>query len=202
MAEQKLKNKRVAILATDGVEQVELTEPRKALEDAGAETTLLSLKEGQIQGFDHLDHGERFDVDGTIAGADPGQFDAVLIPGGVANGDFLRGDEDACRFVAAIAKARKPIASICHGPWILVETGIVKGRTVTAYPTLRTDIENAGGTFVDEEVCVDAGLVTSRNPNDLPAFNSKMVEEFCEGAHDDAPQPEGRFAREGAPTGS
>jgi protease I len=192
MADQNLNGKTIAILATHGVEQVELIEPRKALEEAGAKTVLLSLEEGQIQAFDHLDHGDKLDVDGTIAGANPDDYDGVLIPGGVANGDFLRADEDACRFVAAFAETKKPIASICHGPWILVETGIVKGRTITSYPSLKTDVENAGGTWVDEEVHVDRGLTTSRNPGDLPAFNAKIIEEFAEGAHEDAPQPAAR----------
>ncbi|HEX8083403.1 MAG TPA: type 1 glutamine amidotransferase domain-containing protein [Solirubrobacteraceae bacterium] len=196
MGEKKLQGKKIAILATDGVEQVELTEPRKALEDAGAETVLVSLGEGQIQAFEHLDHAEKFDVDLLVGNATADDFDGVLIPGGVANGDFLRADEDACRFVAAFAAAKKPIASICHGPWILVETGIVKGRTITSWPSLKTDVENAGGTWVDEEVHVDAGLTTSRKPDDLAAFCAKIVEEFCEGEHEDAPQPEGRFARE------
>jgi protease I len=197
MAEQKLQGKKIAILATDGVEQVELTDPREALDDAGAETVLIGLAEGQIQGFNHLDHADTFEVDKTVKDVSADDFDGVFIPGGVANGDFLRADEDACAFVAAIAAAKKPIASICHGPWILVETGIVKGRTITSWPSLKTDVENAGGTWVDEEVHVDAGLTTSRKPDDLPAFCAKIVEEFCEGPHDDAPQPEGRFAREG-----
>ena len=197
MAEQKLTGKKIAILATDGVEQIELVEPRKALEEAGAQTELVSLEEGQIQGFEHLDHADKLDVDKTVQQASADDYDGVLIPGGVANGDFLRADEDACRFVAAFAAQKKPIASICHGPWILVETGIVKGRTITSWPSLKTDVENAGGTWVDEEVHVDGGLTTSRKPDDLPAFNAKMIEEFCEGPHDDAPQPDGRFAREG-----
>jgi protease I len=200
MADKTLEGKTIAILATDGVEQVELVEPRKALEEAGAKTELISLQEGQIQGFDHLDHADKLDVDRTVQQASADDYDGILIPGGVANGDFLRADEDACRFVAAFANARKPIASICHGPWILVETGIVKGRTITSYPSLKTDVENAGGTWVDEEVHVDSGLTTSRNPGDLPAFNAKIIEEFCEGEHDDLPQPEGRFDREGATT--
>jgi protease I len=199
MAEnKKLEGKKVAILATDGVEQVELTEPRKALEEAGATTELVSLEGGRIQAFEHLDHGDTFEVDRTVSEASADDYDALLIPGGVANGDFLRADDDAVAFTAAFAAARKPIASICHGPWVLVEAGIVKGRTITSWPSLRTDVENAGGTWVDEEVHVDAGLVTSRKPDDLPAFNAKMVEEFCEGPHEDAPQPAGRFAREGA----
>ena len=197
MAEQTLQGKRVAILATDGVEQVELTEPRKALEEAGAQTDLVSLEAGQIQGFNHLDHGDKLDVDKTVQEVSADDYDGIVIPGGVANGDFLRADKDACALVAAFAEQKKPIASICHGPWILVETGIVKGRTLTSFPALKTDIENAGGTWVDEEVHVDSGLTTSRNPGDLPAFNAKIVEELAEGKHDDLPQPEGRFAREG-----
>jgi protease I len=195
MANQTLQGKKIAILAADGVEQVELVEPRQALDDAGGETVLLSLDGKPIQAFDHLDPADKLDVDGGVGDADPDEFDGLLIPGGVANGDFLRADADACRFTAAIAQARKPIASICHGPWILVETGIVKGRTITSFPSLQTDVRNAGGNWVDEEVHVDQGLVTSRKPDDLPAFNAKMIEEFAEGAHRDAPQPAGRFAR-------
>ena len=189
-----LQGKKIAILATDGVEQVELTEPRKALDDAGATTELISLETGEIQAFNHLDHGDRLAVDKAVKDVNADDYDGVVIPGGVANGDFLRADKDACEFIAAFATTKKPIASICHGPWILVETGIVKGRTLTSFPALRTDIENAGGTWVDEEVHVDAGLTTSRNPDDLPAFCAKIVEEFAEGEHDDAPQPEGRFS--------
>ena len=197
MAEQQLNGKKIAILATDGVEQVELVEPRKALEEAGAQTELISLEEGQIQGFEHLDHADKLDVDKTVKQASADDYDGIVIPGGVANGDFLRADADACAFVAAFAEQKKPIASICHGPWILVETGIVKGRTITSWPSLKTDVENAGGTWVDEEVHVDSGLTTSRKPDDLPAFNAKIIEEFAEGEHEDLPQPEGRFAREG-----
>ena len=190
----KLDGKKIAILATDGVEQVELTEPRKAIEDAGAQTELLSLEDGEILAFNHLDHGDKFPVDKAVADASPDDYDGLVIPGGVANGDFLRADEDAVRFVAAFAQTRKPIASICHGPWILVETGIVKGRTITSWPSLKTDVENAGGTWVDEEVHVDQGLVTSRKPDDIPAFSAKAIEEFAEGAHEDLPQPTGAAA--------
>ena len=193
-----LQGMKIAILATDGVEQVELTEPRKALEGAGAETELLSLDEGEIQGFNHLDHGDKLPVDRKVADARPDEFDGLLIPGGVANGDFLRADSEAVKFVAAFAATKKPIASICHGPWILIEAGIIEGATITSWPSLRTDVENAGGTWVDEEVHVDSGLTTSRNPDDIPAFNAKIIEEFAEGAHDDAPQPDERLAREGA----
>jgi protease I len=186
-----LDGKTIGILAADGFEQVELTEPRKAIEDAGAKTEVISLQEGEILGFEHLDHGDTIAVDKAVKDASVDDYDGLLIPGGVANGDFLRADADAVSFVARFAQTRKPIASIFHGPWILVETGIVKGRTITSWPSLRTDVENAGGTWVDEEVHVDAGLVTSRKPDDLPAFSAKLIEEFAEGAHDDAPQPSG-----------
>ena len=189
-----LAGKRIAILATDGVEQVELVEPRRALDDAGAKTDLVSLQEGEIQGFEHLDHADRLPVDRTLRDASAEDYDGLLVPGGVANGDFLRADADAVRFVADFATARKPIASICHGPWVLVEAGIVKGRTVTSWPSLQTDIRNAGGTWVDEEVHVDQGLVTSRKPDDIPAFSAKAVEEFAEGRHEDMPQPSGTAA--------
>ena len=186
MTENKLQGKKVAILATDGVEQVELTEPRKALDEAGATTELVSLTAGEIQGFEHLDHADRLPVDKTVHEVSADNYDGLLIPGGVANGDLLRADEDAVKLVAAFAAAHKPIASICHGPWILVEAGIVKGRTVTSWPSLQTDIRNAGGTWVDEEVVVDAGLISSRNPGDLPAFCARLIEEIAAG--DDAGQ--------------
>jgi protease I len=194
MADKALQGKKIAILATDGVEQVELTEPRKALEEAGAQTELVSLEAGEIQGFDHLDHGDRLKVDKTLDEVSVEEYDGLLIPGGVANGDFLRADPRAVSFTAGFASAKKPIASICHGPWVLVEAGIVKGATLTSFPSFKTDIINAGGTWVDEEVVVDSGLTTSRNPDDLPAFNAKMVEEFAEGEHEDLPQPAGQAA--------
>ena len=186
---QELKNKKIAILATDGVEQVELIEPRRALDQAGATTELVSLEKGEIQGFDHLDHGDRFTVDRTLDEVSADDYDGLLIPGGVANGDFLRASEDAVSFTAAFAKAHKPIAAICHAPWVLVEAGIVEGRTITSFPSLATDVRNAGGTWVDKEVQVDQGLVTSRKPDDIPAFSAKAIEEFAEGAHEDMPQP-------------
>jgi protease I len=170
---------RIAIIATDGVEQVELTEPRRALRDAGAETVLLSLEAGEIQGFDHLDHGERFAVDGTVADADPGDYDGVLLPGGVANGDFLRADADTVRFVADVARAGKPVAAICHAPWVLIDAGLADGRRLTSYPSLQTDLRNAGATWVDEEVVVDDRVVTSRRPDDIPAFSAKAIEQFA-----------------------
>jgi protease I len=184
-----LKGKKIAILAADGVEQVELTGPREALEKAGATTELVSLEDGEILAFNHLDHGDRFTVDRTVSDAKADDYDGLLIPGGVANGDFLRADEDAVRFPKDLATAHKPIASICHGPWVLVEAGIVEGRTITSFPSLATDVRNAGGTWVDEEVHVDQGLVTSRKPDDIPAFSAKAIEEFAEGRHADMPQP-------------
>jgi protease I len=190
----KLEGKKIAILATDGVEQVELVEPRKALEDAGAATDLVSFEGGEIQGFDHLDHADKLTVDRALSDASADEYDGLLIPGGVANGDFLRADEDAVRFTADFATAGKPIAAICHAPWVLVEAGLVKGRTVTSFPSLKTDIRNAGGTWVDEEVHVDQGLVTSRKPDDIPAFSAKALEEFCEGRHEGMPQPTGTAA--------
>jgi len=181
----KLDGKKVAFLATHGVEQVELTEPRKAVENEGAETELISLESGQIQAFEHLDQGDKFDVDRTVKEADPSDYDALVQPGGVANPDFLRADEDAVAFFRAFFEAGKPVGVICHGPWMLVEAGVVDGMTVTSWPSLKTDIRNAGGNWVDEEVVVDKGLTTSRKPDDLPAFCAKIVEEFCEGKHEE-----------------
>jgi protease I len=190
----KLDGKKVAFLATDGVEEVELTEPLKAVREAGAETELISLKRGEFQGFDHLDKDQVFTADKAVRDASADDYDGLVLPGGVANPDFLRGDEDAVRFVRAFFEAKKPVGAICHGPWTLVEADVVKGRTLTSWPSLRTDIRNAGGTWVDEEVHVDQGLVTSRKPADLPAFNAKVVEELAEGRHADAPAPAGAHA--------
>jgi protease I len=181
MAEQKLQGKKVAIIAADMVEQVELVEPRKALEAAGATTELVSLEPGEIQGFNHFDKADKHKVDKTIEEAEASDYDALMIPGGVGNPDQLRGDENVVSFVQEFFKAGKPVAAICHAPWVLVEAGVVRGRKLTSWPTLQTDIRNAGGNWVDEEVVVDEGLVTSRKPDDIPAFNKKMVEEFCEG---------------------
>jgi protease I len=183
MAEQKLKGKKVAIIAADMFEQVELVEPRKALDDAGAETVLISLKPGEIQGFNHFEPADKLKVDRAIEEADAGDYDALMIPGGVGNPDQLRGDENIVSFVRDFFEAGKPVAAICHGPWVLVEAGVVRDRKVTSWPTLQTDIRNAGGNWVDEQVVVDQGLVTSRKPDDIPAFNKKMIEEFCEGKH-------------------
>ena len=184
----RLEGKRVAFLATDGVEQVELTEPWKAVENEGGKPELISLEEGEILGFNHLDHGDKFQVDKTVAEADPDDYDGLVQPGGVANPDFLRADEDAVRFTRAFFEAGKPVAEICHGPWMLVEADVVRGRRVTSWPSLQTDIRNAGGEWVDEEVVVDNGLVTSRKPDDLPAFCDKLVEEICEGRHEEQAQ--------------
>jgi deglycase len=178
-----LQDKRIAFLATDGVEQVELAEPWKAIESAGGQPELLSIKPGKIQGFEHLDKGEEFRIDKHVSQADPDDYDGLVLPGGVANADFLRADEDAVRFVKNFFETGKPVGVICHGPWTLVEAGVVQGRTLTSWPSLKTDIENAGGRWVDEEVAVDAGLISSRKPDDLPAFCAKIVEEFAEGEH-------------------
>lgn len=178
-----LQGKRIAFLATDGVEQVELTELRQALEQAGAQVELLSLEPGEIQGVNHLDKGDTFLVDRVVSEASASEYDGLVLPGGVANPDFLRVDSDAVRFVREFAEAGKPIGAICHGPWTLVEAGVVSGRTLTSWPSLQTDIRNAGGTWVDETVHTDQGLVTSRKPDDIPAFNAKLIEELAEGPH-------------------
>lgn len=174
----------MAFLATDGVEQIELTEPWKAVENEGGKPELISLESGEIQSFEHLDKGDTFPVDRTAAEADHADYEGLVLPGGVANPDFLRADEDAVRFVRSFFEAGKPVAAICHGPWTLVEADVVRGRTLTSWPSLQTDLRNAGAEWVDEEVHVDAGLVTSRNPDDLPAFCAKAVEEICEGRHE------------------
>jgi protease I len=180
-----LTGKRIAFLATDGVEQVELTEPWKAVQEAGGQPELVSPKRDRILGLNHLDHGDTFTVDTPVKNADPADYDGLVLPGGVANADFLRMEKDAMAFVQRFFEQGKPVGVICHAPWALVETGIVKGRTLTSWPSLKTDIENAGGTWVDEELCVDRGLFTSRKPDDLPAFCAKLVEEFAEGEHEE-----------------
>jgi protease I len=173
-----LKGKKVAILAADMFERVELEEPRQALEDAGAEIEVISIHDGEIQGFDHFDPATTVAVDRTIEEVSPDEFDALVIPGGVGNPDQLRGDENAVSFVRRFNDSGKPMAVICHGPWVLVESGVVRGRRVTSWPTLETDIRNAGGEWVDEEVVVDDNLVTSRKPDDIPAFNREMTRLF------------------------
>jgi protease I len=178
-----LQGKRVAFLATDMVEQVELTEPWQAVEQAGATPELVSLEEGEIQGFDHYDKADTFKVDKTVEEARVDDYDALVIPGGVGNPDTMRADENAVQLVRDFFEQNKPVGAICHGPWMLVEAGVVRGRKVTSWPSLQTDIRNAGGEWVDEQVVVDNGLVTSRKPDDLPAFNAKLVEEFAEGKH-------------------
>ena len=180
----KLQGKRVAFLATDMVEQVELTEPWKAVKDAGGTPELVSLKEGEIQGFNHYDKADTFKVDRTVEEVRAEDYDALVIPGGVGNPDTMRTDENAVQLVRDFFEQGKPVGVICHGPWMLVEAGVVRGRKVTSWPSLQTDIRNAGGDWVDQEVVVDDGLVTSRKPDDLPAFNEKIVEEFCEGRHE------------------
>ncbi len=180
----KLDGKKIAFLvAPEGVEQVELTEPWKAVQDAGGAPELISTDSGSIQAFNHLDKGDTFEVDKTVSEADASGYDGLVLPGGVANPDFLRTDEAAVAFARAFFEQSKPVAAICHAPWTLVEAGVLKGRTLTSWPSLQTDIRNAGGNWVDEEVVVDEGFVTSRNPDDLPAFCAKAVEEFCEGEH-------------------
>jgi protease I len=183
MAEQKLKGKRVAIVAADMVERVELIEPRKALQEAGATTELISLKPGSIKTFNHFDPAESEQVDKAVEEVDASDYDALLIPGGVGNPDQLRGDENMVAFVHEFFEQGKPVASICHGPWVLIDAGVVNGRTMTSWPTVGTDLRNAGANWVDKEVVVDGGLVTSRKPDDIPAFNEKMIEEFAEGKH-------------------
>jgi protease I len=178
-----LDNKKVAFLATNGVEQVELTEPWKKVEQEGGTPELVSLESGEIQAFEHLDHGDTFHVDRTVQEATEADYDGLVLPGGVANPDFLRGDEDAVSFVRSFFEARKPVAVICHGPWTLVEADVVRDRKITSWPSVRTDIRNAGGNWVDEEVVVDNGLVSSRRPDDLPAFCDKLAEEIAEGRH-------------------
>ena len=180
-----LQGKKIAILvANEGVEQVELTSPRAALREAGAEVDLLALEEGEVQAFNHLDKGDTFPPDGTVDDADPGAYDGLVLPGGVANPDQLRTDTDAVQFVRAFFEAGKPVGVICHGPWTLINADVVDGRTLTSWPSLQSDLRNAGAEWVDEEVHVDQGLVSSRKPEDLDAFNAKIIEEFAEGVHE------------------
>ncbi|MBA2441126.1 MAG: type 1 glutamine amidotransferase [Rubrobacter sp.] len=179
-----LQGRRVAFLvAHEGVEQVELTQPWEAVKNAGATVELVSNRSGEIQGFNHLDKGDTFPVDKVVSDVSSSDYDALVLPGGVANPDVLRTVPEAVQFVHGFFEQQKPVGAICHAPWTLVEADVLRGRTVTSYPSLQTDIKNAGATWVDEEIVTDKGLVTSRNPNDLPAFCDKIVEEFEEGKH-------------------
>lgn len=178
-----LENKRVAILATDGFEQVELEEPRQALQEAGAATEIVSPKEGTIQGMHHADKGEVFPVDVPLSRARPQDYDALLLPGGALNPDALRTDQRALAFVRNFFDEGKPVAAICHAAWILIDAQVVEGRTLTSWPAIATDVRNAGGHWIDQDVVVENGLVTSRKPADIPAFNAKMIEEIAEGIH-------------------
>ncbi len=180
-----LNGKKIAFLMdNEGVEQVELTEPWKAVEQAGGEPVLIAPEDGEVQAFNHLDKGSTFPVQVTLADAEPGDYDGVVLPGGVANPDKLRTEPRAVEFLQEFFSTGRPVGVICHGPWTLVEADLVRGRRITSWPSLRTDIRNAGGNWVDEEVVVDEGLVSSRNPDDLPAFCAKIVEEFAEGEHE------------------
>ena len=181
---QDLSGKKVAILVTDGFEQVELTEPKQALERAGATTHIVSPKPDDVRGWKFTDWGDSFRVDVPLEKADAGGYDALVLPGGRINPDKLRMDERAVAFARSFFEAGKPVGAICHGPWTLIETGVVRGRTMTSYPSLKTDLRNAGADWVDREVVVDQGLVTSRNPDDLPAFCAKLIEEIAEGRHE------------------
>jgi len=183
MAEQRLQGRRVAVLATDGFEQVELEKPVEALKNAGAQVEVVAPHGGEIQGFNHHDKGRTVPVDRELGEANPDQYDAIVLPGGVINPDQLRLEPKAIDFVRSFAQAHKPIAAICHGPWTLINAEAVQGKTMTSWPSLETDLRNAGAEWVDQEVVVDDGLVTSRKPDDLPAFCAKMIEEFAEGRH-------------------
>jgi deglycase len=180
----KLEGKTIAFLATEGVEQVELTDPWKAVAEAGGKPELVSTDSDQVQAFNHLDKADTFSVDRTTADASADAYDGLVLPGGVANPDQLRTDPDAVAFVRAFFEAGKPVAAICHAPWTLVEADVLRGRTLTSWPSLQTDLRNAGANWVDEQVHVDQGLVTSRKPDDLEAFCAKLVEEFAEGVHE------------------
>ncbi|HET9152889.1 MAG TPA: type 1 glutamine amidotransferase domain-containing protein [Solirubrobacterales bacterium] len=181
----RLQGKKIAFLtANEGVEQVELVEPLKAVRDAGAEAELLAPEAGEVQAFNHLDMAETFEVDRAVGEADAGEYDGLVLPGGVANPDQLRTKPEALEFVRGFFAAGKPVGVICHGPWTLIDAGVAEGRTLTSWPSLETDLRNAGANWVDEEVHVDQGLVSSRKPDDLEAFNAKIVEEFAEGVHE------------------
>jgi protease I len=189
VSEDKLTGKKIAVLATDGFEQSELEKPVEALRQAGATVEIVAPKEGEIQGFEHHDKGRMVAVDRSLDGADAGDYEGIVLPGGVINPDQLRLEPKAIDFIRSFAEAGKPIAAICHGPWTLINAEAVEGRRMTSWPSLQTDLENAGAEWVDEEVVVDQGLVTSRKPDDLPAFCQKMIEEFAEGPHGGRDQP-------------
>lgn len=183
MASHSIQGKKIAFLATDGVEQVELTKPWEAVKEAGGQPELISLKSGEIQGVHHDQKGDKFQVDKTVDGVSAEDYDGLVLPGGVFNPDTLRVNDTAVDFVRDFFKQHKPVAAICHGPWTLIEAGVVQGRTMTSWPSLKTDLKNAGAEWVDQECVCDQGLVTSRNPDDLPAFCEKAIEEFAEGKH-------------------
>jgi protease I len=179
-----LNGKKIAFLMTDGVEQVEYTGPRQAVEQAGATAVLVSPKPDTVLGFNHVDKGDSFPVELAVGEASPDDFDALVLPGGVVNADALRGDQASVQFAKAFFEAHKPVGAICHAAWTLIEAGVVDGRTMTSWPSLQTDLRNAGATWVDKEVVVDKGFVTSRKPDDIPAFSSKLIEEVAEGPHE------------------
>lgn len=190
---QDLRGKKVAIVVTDGFEQVEMTSPREALQKAGAETKIVSPTKGKVKGWEHTEWGDEFPVDVALEQAKADDYDALLLPGGVMNPDKLRRDDRALEFVRAFFNAGKPVGAICHGPWTLIDAGVVRGRKVTSYESIQCDLKNAGADWVNEEVVVDNGLVTSRKPDDLPAFNRKLIEEIAEGRHE--PVTGNRFGR-------
>ncbi len=198
MAEHEVNGKRIAFLATDGVEQVELTDPWEAVKSAGGTPELISIQPGKIQGWNHDKKGKKLKVDKTVNEVSAEDYDGLALPGGVMNPDMLRMHDEAVDFVRDFFKQEKPVAAICHGPWMLVEADVVEGRTLTSWPSVKTDIRNAGGNWVDQEVVVDNGMVTSRKPDDLPAFCAKMVEEFAEGRHEQHHVGAGVGARIGA----
>jgi protease I len=181
---QELNGKKIAILVENGFEQVEMTKPREALDASGAQTVLISPQKDKVQGWNHFDKGDEFPVDQSLDNANPNDYDGLVLPGGVANPDQLRTNKQAVQFVKSFFEAGKPVAAICHGLWTLIEAEVVKGRTLTSWPSLQTDLKNAGANWVDREVVVDNGLITSRNPDDLPAFINKAIEEFAEGQHE------------------
>ena len=180
-----LQGKRIAFLFTEGAEQDEVTEPLEAVRNAGADVDIVSLEKGEVEMWKHFDKGDKIEAEKAVSDADASDYDGLVLPGGVANPDQLRTDRDAVKFVRAFFEQKKPVGVICHGPWMLVEANVVKGRKVTSWPSVKTDLINAGANWVDEETVVDDGLVTSRKPDDLPAFNAKIVEEFAEGKHEE-----------------